>query len=70
MIKSVTTLSCPFHLFYSSKNLITFNSNRFRLKKQVFYVKKEKKLSNDCYKINVGNQSNFHKNMKDNEMNS
>ncbi len=36
---------------------------------QAFYVKKEKKLSNVCHKINVGNQSNFHENMKDNEMN-
>lgn len=35
---------------------------------QAFYVKKEKKLSNDCHKINAGNQSNFHKNMKDNEI--
>ena len=35
---------------------------------QAFYVKKEKKLSNDCHKINAGNQSNFHKNMKDNEL--
>ncbi|KYF36033.1 hypothetical protein SMIM3IV_01511 [Streptococcus mitis] len=37
---------------------------------QAFYVKKEKKLSNDCHKINAGNQSNFHKNMKDNEIDS
>ncbi|KXU13860.1 hypothetical protein SMIDD22_00634 [Streptococcus mitis] len=35
---------------------------------QAFYVKKEKKLSNVCHKINAGNQSNFHENMKDNEM--
>ena len=35
---------------------------------QVFYVKKEKKLSNVCHKINAGNQSNFQENMKDNEM--
>ena len=34
---------------------------------QAFYVKKEKKLSNVCHKINAGNQSNFHENMKDNE---
>ena len=37
---------------------------------QAFYVKKEKKLSNDCHKINAGNQSVFHKNVKDNEIKS
>jgi len=61
-------LSIPF--FHSSKNLITFNSNRFREKKQAFYVKKEKKLSNVYHKINAGNQSNFQENMKDNETKS
>ncbi|WP_100104197.1 hypothetical protein [Streptococcus pseudopneumoniae] len=35
---------------------------------QAFYVKKEKKLSNVSHKINAGNQSNFHGNMKDNEI--
>jgi len=35
---------------------------------QAFYVKKEKKLSNVCHKINAGNQSNFYENMKDNEI--
>ena len=35
---------------------------------QAFYVKKEKKLSNVSHKINTGNQSNFHGNMKDNEI--
>ena len=35
---------------------------------QAFYVKKEKKLSNVSHKINAGNQSNFHENMKDNEI--
>ena len=35
---------------------------------QAFYVKKEKKLSNVCHKINTGNQSYFHDNMKDNEI--
>ncbi len=35
---------------------------------QAFYVKKEKKLSNVYHEINAGNQSNFHENMKDNEM--
>lgn len=35
---------------------------------QAFYVKKEKKLSNDCHKINSGNQSTFQENMKDNEI--
>lgn len=25
-------------------------------------------MSNDCHKINSGNQSNFHGNMKDNEI--
>ena len=34
---------------------------------QAFYVKKEKKLSNVYHKINAGNQSHFHENMKDNE---
>jgi len=52
---------------HSSKNLITFNSNRFRKKKQAFYVKKKKKLSNVCHKINAGNQSTFQENMKENE---
>jgi len=37
---------------------------------QAFYVKKEKKLSNVYHKINAGNQSNFHGNMKDNEIKS
>ena len=37
---------------------------------QAFYVKKEKKLSNVYHKINAGNQSNFHENVKDNEMKS
>lgn len=37
---------------------------------QAFYVKKEKKLSNDYHKIKAENQSNFHKNMKDNEIES
>jgi len=59
-------LSIPF--IHSSKNLITFNSNRFRKKKQAFYVKKEKKLSNVYHKINAGNQLNFQENMKDNEI--
>ena len=35
---------------------------------QAFYVKKEKKLSNVYHEINSGNQSNFHGNMKDNEI--
>ena len=35
---------------------------------QAFYVKKEKKLSNDCHKINTENQSTFYENMKDNEI--
>ncbi|WP_261042195.1 hypothetical protein [Streptococcus mitis] len=35
---------------------------------QAFYVKKEKKLSNDYHKINAGNQSTFYENMKDNEI--
>lgn len=35
---------------------------------QVFYIKKEKKLSNDYHKINTGNQSNFYENVKDNEI--
>lgn len=35
---------------------------------QAFYVKKEKKLSNDYHKINTGNQSNFYENVKDNEI--
>ena len=67
LIKSITTLSCPFHLFYSSKNLITFNSNRFRLKKQVFYVKKEKKLSNVSHKLKLKNQSSSYKKLKESE---
>ncbi|WP_204373355.1 hypothetical protein, partial [Staphylococcus epidermidis] len=54
--------------FHSSKNLITFNSNRFREKKQAFYVKKEKKLSNVYHKIKAGNRSIFQENMKDNEI--
>ena len=37
---------------------------------QVFYVKKEKKLSNVYHKINVGNRSNFHENVKENEVKS
>ena len=37
---------------------------------QAFYVKKEKKLSNVYHKINAGNRSNFHENVKDNEMKS
>ena len=37
---------------------------------QVFYVKKEKKLSNVYHKINVGNRSNSHENMKENEVKS
>lgn len=35
---------------------------------QAFYIKKEKKLSNDYHKINTGNQSNFYENVKDNEI--
>ncbi|CJC53610.1 Uncharacterised protein [Streptococcus pneumoniae] len=35
---------------------------------QAFYVKKEKKLSNDYHKINTGNQSIFYENVKDNEI--
>ena len=35
---------------------------------QAFYIKKEKKLSNVYHKINAGNRSNFHENMKDNEI--
>ncbi|TVW59362.1 hypothetical protein AZJ84_09350 [Streptococcus pneumoniae] len=35
---------------------------------QAFYIKKEKKLSNDYHKTNKGNQSNFYENGKDNEM--
>ncbi|CKJ27258.1 Uncharacterised protein [Streptococcus pneumoniae] len=35
---------------------------------QAFYIKKEKKLSNDYHKTNTGNQSNFYENVKDNEM--
>ena len=35
---------------------------------QAFYVKKEKKLSNVYHKINTGNQSHFHENVKDNEI--
>lgn len=35
---------------------------------QAFYVKKEKKLSNDYHKINTGNQLNFYENVKDNEI--
>ena len=35
---------------------------------QAFYVKKEKKLLNVYHKLNVGNQSIFHENMKDNEI--
>ena len=31
-------------------------------------LKKEEKLSNVSHKINAGNQSNFHGNMKDNEI--
>jgi hypothetical protein len=37
------------------------------LKKQVFYVKKEKKLSNVYHKSKLENQSTFQENMKDNE---
>ena len=37
---------------------------------QVFYVKKEKKLPNVYHKSKPENQSNFHKNMKDNEIES
>lgn len=37
---------------------------------QAFYVKKEKKLSSVYHKINAGNRSNFHENVKDNEMKS
>jgi len=59
-------LSIPF--IHSSKNLITFNSNRFRLKKQVFYVKKEEKLSNVYHKSKPENQSTFQENMKNNEI--
>ncbi|MBF9638360.1 hypothetical protein EKA95_08550 [Streptococcus pseudopneumoniae] len=40
------------------------------MKKQVFYVKKEEKLSNAYHKTNAGNRSNFHENVKDNEMKS
>ena len=35
---------------------------------QVFYVKKEKKLSNVYHEIKAENQSTFQKNMKDNEI--
>lgn len=35
---------------------------------QAFYIKKEKKLSNDYHEINTGNQSNFYENVKDNEI--
>ena len=59
-------LSIPF--IHSSENLITSNSNRFRLKMQAFYVKKEKKLPNVYHKSKAGNQSYFHDNMKDNEI--
>ena len=37
---------------------------------QAFYVKKEKKLSNVYHKINAGNRSNFHENVKYNEIKS
>ncbi len=35
---------------------------------QALYVEKEKKLSNDYHKINIGNQLNFYENVKDNEI--
>lgn len=35
---------------------------------QAFYVKKEEKLSNVYHKTNAGNRSNFHENVKDNEI--
>ena len=35
---------------------------------QVFYVKKEKKLSNVYHKSKPENQSTFYENMKDNEI--
>lgn len=35
---------------------------------QALYVEKEKKLSNDYRKINIGNQLNFYENVKDNEI--
>ena len=35
---------------------------------QAFYVKKEKKLSNVYHKLKAENQSNFHENVKDNEI--
>ena len=37
---------------------------------QVFYVKKEKKLSNVYHKLKAENQSTFYENMKDNEIKS
>ena len=37
---------------------------------QAFYVKKEEKLSNVYHKLKAENQSNFHENMKDNEIKS
>ena len=37
---------------------------------QAFYVKKEKKLSNVYHKLKAENQSNFHENVKDNEIKS
>ena len=37
---------------------------------QAFYVKKVKKLSNVYHKINAGNRSNFHENVKENEVKS
>jgi len=55
-------LSIPF--IHSSKNLITSNSNRFRGKKQAFYVKKEKKLSNVYHKSKPENQSSIYKKLK------
>jgi len=58
-------LSIPF--IHSSKNLITFNSNRFRKKKQDFYVKKEKKLSNVYHKKKPENQSSIYIKLKESE---
>ncbi|ORP07881.1 hypothetical protein B7692_02765 [Streptococcus mitis] len=49
---------------------MTFNSNRFRLKKQVFYVKKEKKLPNVYHKSKAGNQSSICRKLKESEIKS
>ena len=60
-VTSVTTFSSPFHL-YSLHKFYYLYSKRFLLKKQVFYHKIKKKISNDWQKQIEGFYENKWKN--------